>query len=393
MITFEEALEIVNKSVEKLESTEFVDIHKAVDRILATDVFSDVSMPPFNKSAVDGFACRREDMHKTLEVIENIPAGKSPKKKISAGQCSRIMTGAEVPEGSDMVVMIEYTETDKNGRIIIQGDHPKSNYALMGEDIKKGDQVLEKGQLLKPEHIAILAGVGCTRVEVYSKASVGIISTGNELVSAYEKPDKAQIRESNSYQLYAQALACGSIPKNYGIVSDDPDALSDAIKKALNENRIVLLTGGVSLGDYDFVPDVVEKLGARILFHQLKLQPGKPSLFATTDDKYIFGLPGNPVSSFLQFHLFVKTLIMKLMGKSNYRQKVRRLPLGQDFERKSISRMALFPGLLQKDGTVIPLEYHGSAHIHAYKDAELILSMPIGIRSLKKGDYIDVRFL
>ncbi|MDP2115103.1 MAG: molybdopterin molybdotransferase MoeA, partial [Bacteroidota bacterium] len=270
MITLEHAIEIAfSKSI--LLETENVDFMQSADRILAEEVFADADMPPFNKSAMDGYACRRADLETELSVLEIIPAGKAPTKAIGAGQCSKIMTGAQVPEGADTVFMVEYSEEISPEKIRFNGTKTNSNICLKGEDLKKGDLVLSSGTLLKSQHIAMLASVGCVTPLVYKNPVVGIISTGSELVNPEEIPGLSQIRNSNGPQLLAQAKTSGFPVNYYGIVPDDEQLTKQIIQKSVNESNVTILSGGVSVGDFDFVPKIIQELGFEIHFSKISI--------------------------------------------------------------------------------------------------------------------------
>lgn len=391
MIEFEEALKIVLDSSISMDS-EKVDIDKSIGRILAEDVHSDIEMPPFNKSAMDGFACKREDCNDILEIIETIPAGFTPTKSISPKQCSRIMTGGMVPEGADCVIRVEDSELIDENKVRITATMKNNNIAYQGEDVKVGQKVLDKGITIKPQTIAVMASVGCAEPKVAKKPLVGVISTGSELVEPYAKPGSSQIRNSNSYQLVAQINRMNCIPKYYGIAEDTEEATFNIIKKALSECDVVLLTGGVSMGDFDFVPKVFKKIGVKIQFEQLAVQPGKPTTFGLFNDKRIFGLPGNPVSSYVQFELMVKPLLYKMMGHT-YRQQNIYMPMGVDFKRRNKTRRSWIPVYLNEGGEVIPVNYHGSAHIHSLAFADGLINIPIGQESFVKGEIVDVRLI
>lgn len=389
MIAIEKAYEIVLQNASIL-SSEKVLFTESLGRILAEDVRSDIEMPPFDKSAMDGYACRKEDLKNILEIIEVIPAGKTPEKTIGKNQCANIMTGAPIPKGADFVVQVELTEESSDGKTVKIIDIPaRNNISYQGEDVKIGTQVLEKGLKIEAQHIAIFAAVGYTDVLVYKKPKVGIISTGDELVEPQNKPSLSQIRNSNGYQLIAQVKACGAIASYIGIAEDTPEDTFNKVSKALKENDIVLLTGGVSMGTFDFVPQVLEKAGVKILFDSIAVKPGKPTTFGMADNKYCFGLPGNPVSSFIQFDLLVKPLIYNLMGQ-DYKPLDIQMALGVDFKRRNPDRKAYFPIIIKK-GEVLPVDYHGSAHIHALSSAHGIISMEIGQTEIKKGEKVHVR--
>ncbi|GAB4285694.1 MAG: molybdopterin molybdotransferase MoeA [Marinilabiliales bacterium] len=389
MIQLSEALNIVLNN-KRLLQTERINFRETLGRVLAEDIESDIFMPPFDKSAMDGFACRYEDIKNKLTIIETVQAGKKPEKKVGKNQCTRIMTGAMIPEGADCVLMVEQTKSVSENEIIFTGKDTKPNICYYGEDLKKGELVLKKGTLLKPQHIAVLAAIGATQPLVYKKPVIGILSTGNEIVEPSIKPGISQIRNSNSYQLEAQTIRAGALPHYMGIVKDTEEETYKAIEKGIKESDILLLTGGVSMGDFDFVPEVMKKAGIEILFKTIAVQPGKPTTFGRHKDALIFGLPGNPVSSFIQFELLVKPLIYHCMGY-NFKPQEIKLPMDCDYNRKKTDRMSWFPVKISEKGTVVPVEYHGSAHIFALPNADALSYFPIGATTLKKGEYVHVR--
>jgi len=388
MITYEEALHIVlNHSYQP--GNEIVPLQESTGRVLAEDVFSDINMPPFNRSAVDGYACRKEDIRLPLEIIETVKAGVFPSRKIGPGQCTRIMTGAPVPEGADCMIMVEETAELSSSRIRFTGEDTKPNYSPFAQDIREGERVLESGTLIGPQHIAIMATVGYVNPRVAVKPKVSVISTGDEIVEPDMKPGISQIRNSNGYQLAAQVARAGAIPEYLGIAPDNEEDTFGLITEALAKSEVVLLTGGVSMGTFDFVPKILEQAGIEILFRTVAIQPGKPTIFGIKGNRPIFGLPGNPVSCFTIFEILVKPLLWKIMG---VQQPVRNLhlPLGMDYQRKRTDRMQWLPVQI-RDGRVYPLEYHGSAHIFSLATAHAIAAIPLGIAKLYKGDLIDVR--
>jgi molybdopterin molybdotransferase len=409
MITFEEALLILEANAGTLQVEE-VGLTECLGRVLAEDVFSDMDMPPFDKSAVDGYACRRDDLGKELVVLEIIAAGQVPKFRIGPGECAKLMTGGMVPEGADTVIMIEDVESalgesirtevhlntvsgsSEGKRIRFRGKTTNSNICYQSEDLKKGSQVLDKGALIRPQEIAVLASVGKSLPLVYKQAHIGIITTGDELVEPNQVPGLSQIRNSNAWQLIGQAQQAGCQPTYYGIAVDNEEQTAQLIEKASEENDIVILTGGISVGDFDFVPAVLKKAGFDIKFRSLAVQPGKPSIFATRGSTRLFALPGNPVSSFVQFEMMVK-FMLKLMTSNNSMEKTIRLPLGFDYSRKRTDRKAFMPVVLSSEGTAASIEYHGSAHIQSYIHADGIISIEIGQNEIKKGTLVDVRLL
>ena len=390
MILFEKAYNIVMNSA-FFSGSEHIDIINSLNRVLAQDILSDMDMPPFDKSAVDGYACRKEDLNNELEIIEIISAGKAPEKTILKNQCSKIMTGAMMPKGADSAIMIEDTEIIDNKKIKYLKDKVKVNICYKGEDFKNGVIVLKKGTVIKPQHIAVLASVGCARPLVSKKIKVAIIPTGDELVEPKEKPTISQIRNSNAYLLLSNVEKISAIPNYVGIAKDSKESIFKMISKALSDNNdIILLTGGVSMGDYDYVPEIMKKLNIKILFDSIATQPGRPTVFGVRENQFIFGLPGNPVSSFVQFELLVKPLIYKMMGH-NYKPLNIKLPMGIEYNRKRSTRKSWLPVYINEQGQIIPLDYHGSAHINAFTSADGLISIPIGETTLKKGEIVNVR--
>jgi molybdopterin molybdotransferase len=352
-----------------------------------------MDMPPFDKSAVDGYACKRSDISKELLCVDTLAAGQVPARAVATGECMQIMTGCIIPHGADCVLMVEHTEKLRNGSIRYIYSDTATNICFRAEDIKAGQKVLESGTLLQPEHIAVLASVGCTRVPAYTKPGIGIISTGDELVEPHEKPGPAQIRNSNASQLKAQLQKAGFSSQYYGIAPDNPEETLEMIKISLNENQLTLLTGGVSMGEFDFVPAMMEKAGLSILFKSIAVQPGRPTLFGkTSTDKFCFGLPGNPVSSFVQLHLLVLPLL-HLLSAHNYKPVTLRLPLAHDYYRKKTGRMGVIPAKIDEYGSISQISYHGSAHIHAYAYANAFMIVNEDVLELKKGELLDVRLI
>jgi molybdopterin molybdotransferase len=389
LISFEEAYNIVMNSAFETE-TEIIDFNGSLNRVLKADIISDIDMPPFNKATVDGFACRRADLGGELEIIETIQAGSSPNQRIESAMCSKIMTGGEIPDGADMVFMVEDSVILPSGKVRYTGPFTKDNISPRGEDIRSGDRVLEKGRLVRPQDIALMALTGSTSVKVNKLPVVSVISSGNELVEPAEKPGLSQIRNTNSYQLMAQIARAGAIGKYLGIARDDEAATFEIINQAISVSDVVLITGGVSMGDFDFVHSVLERAGVRLLFSRINIQPGKPTTFGIHRKALVFGLPGNPVSSFIQFELLVRPLLCKMSGYE-WTPVISNLPMESSYSRKSADRTALVPVAVTKDGLVSPVEYHGSAHISAFANATGIITLPEGKKSIEKGEIVSVR--
>jgi molybdopterin molybdotransferase len=402
MIKFEQAYKIVISSSFNI-SSERIHYLQSLGHVLSENILSDMDMPPFDKSAMDGYACRYNDILDELKVVEVIQAGNIPKEKIGTGQCAKIMTGAMIPDGADCVIMVEDTIETKHGFIkftkkipdinlceIGSVDKRKLNICYRAEDIKKNEVVIEKGTIIKAQHIATMASVGCTKVLVAVKPKVAIIPSGSEIVEPEIKPSVSQIRNSNASQLIAQLKNIGIDAAYYGIARDTEKSTIELINKAYEENDVIILTGGVSKGDFDLVPEILEKLGFHLLFQEIAVQPGKPTVFGKRSNKYCFGLPGNPVSGFVQFELLVKPFIFKLMGSISNPVNIA-LTLGKNFRRKQDNRLAFIPVTISAEGEAIPVEYHGSAHINGFDIAWGLMYIPIGTKEIKKGEKVNVR--
>ncbi|MBI3601013.1 MAG: molybdopterin molybdotransferase MoeA, partial [Nitrospinae bacterium] len=366
MIPVDKALQIIVEKSDVIERTETVGLDSANGRILAEDIFSDIDIPPFNKSSMDGYAVISEDLTSLpaeLDVIEEIPAGYFPTKRVIKGTASKIMTGAPVSEGADAVVMVENTE-DLQGKVKILSKVKKGdNISIKGEDVKKGEKILSKGTKFRCQEISMLASTGNHKVKVLSRPKVSILATGTELVEPDRFPSFGQIRNSNSYSLFAQCQSAGANPEYLGISVDEEKDLMGKIKKGLDSDML-LISGGVSMGDYDFVPSILKEADVKIVFEKVAIKPGKPVLFGTKGKTLVFGMPGNPVSTMVIFELFVKPALKKMSGDTancNFKGKAR---LNKDFKRKRAERQEYIPAAISCSGgktTAIPVESHGSA--------------------------------
>ena len=376
-----------------------VPFNEALGRILADNVYSDTDIPGFNKSAMDGYACRREDLGNELKVLETIAAGMPPTRKVTQNCCSKIMTGAKIPAGADTVIIVEETEETGPGRIRYTGATPSANISYAGEDIRKGSRVLSKGTLVEPRHIAVLAAAGCINPDVFKQPGVGIISTGSELVEPEEPLSDSKIRNSNGHQLIAQLRQTGLNPVYYGIIRDNKQETLKIIKKSMEVNDLTLVSGGVSVGDFDYVPWAIREAGFTILFNKISVKPGQHTTFAVRKNsdenlfrKYVIGLPGNPVSTFIMFEIFVKPFLYKLQG-TTAQEKLFPVPMAHGYERKNTGRTEFLPVLLNSVNQAELANYHGSAHIHAYQNASGFIMIGKDKKELKKGELVYVRSL
>lgn len=397
MIPFQKAYEIVTEETQKMVSLfckeESVHIDEAMGRILAENIKADRDYPPAPKSRVDGYACKKEDALTELQVVGTIPAGVLSNIKIKSGECAKIMTGAIMPEGADAVLRVEHTEELLAGKIkYICDQPPMEDFSPHGEDLKEGDIIATRGSLLTPQLIAILATVGVTKPKVYQKIKVGIIATGDEVVNPSERPNQAEIRDSNSIQLYSQLVSMGCKAKIYGVAPDSLEAIEKMYRSAASENNIVILSGGVSMGDFDFVPKVLEAHKVNIKFDRVAIKPGKPTTFGVADKHLVFALPGNPVTTYVIFEILVKPALYSLMGH-NFKPKKIKMKLGDSLHRRNVEREELLPVSFADAETVMPIKYHGSAHLNAMVGAAGLVRFPIDVAEIKKNSNVEVYLL
>lgn len=399
MIPTDEARRIIGEKITATTRTEALPLDRVAGRVLARDAVSDVDMPPFNRATMDGYAILSSDGAGEREVIEYVPAGAYPEKRITSGKAARIMTGAPVPDGADAVIQVEKTKgfIEVGGKAMInEAPAPGSNIAPQGEDVKTGDIVLKAGAFIGAAEAAVLAATGHDPVEVLKAPGVAILSTGDELVPPCEKPGPGQIRNSNAYSLNAQIRALGVEPVILSAAGDDEKALYEKISQGAPSDFLIV-SGGVSAGDRDLVIPVLEKTGYEIFIKKIRIKPGKPTVFGVRDrGGYVFGVPGNPVSSMVIFELFIKPAIRKFMGAPYERGLRVNASLAGDFRRKSGAREEYVPVNLSWDGEGFIaklLPYHGSGHIHALTGANALLRIPVGVTEMRAGSRSDAVFL
>lgn len=319
MIPVEEALEIILRETRLME-TEEVLLEEAVGRVLSDDIRSDIDMPPFDRAAMDGYAVRAADvgaLPAKLTVTGEVPAGTWPEGRVGPGEAVRIMTGAPVPDGATAVQQVEKTRELDGGRSveILSPIEEGAHVAPRGSEVHKGDVVLEAGRLIGPAAIAVLASTGHSRVPVARRPRVAVLVTGDEIVDVATVPRPGQIRNSNGPAVAAQARQGGAEVRVLGVAPDRREELEAALRDGLSSGTDVLVvSGGVSAGDYDLVEPALEALGVRLLFTKVAIKPGAPLVFAKHEDTLVFGLPGNPVSAQVTFEIFVRAALMKMQG-------------------------------------------------------------------------------
>ena len=385
VIELEQALEIV-RGVPYGSGVQTVALDEALGRVLALPVVSPIDSPPFDKSAMDGFAVGGVGAAE-YRILQTVAAGGAPARAVRTGECARIMTGAMLPPGTDRVIRKEYAE-ERLGIIRPTIPEPGDNVIQKGSSVKAGQPILGP-RVLFPQHIGILAASGIDRISVAVPPVTGILCTGPEIREPGAPLGPGQIYNSNGFQLRAQLQAMRCPSRSYGSAPDEPGPLSAAIASALEKCGVLLLTGGVSEGDFDHVPRCLEELGATILFHRVAVKPGKPTLFARRGDAFIFGLPGNPVSSFVIFEVFVKPFLYRRMG-IDWVAPSFRATLAANVSRRQTERVEFLP-VCARQGAVMPVAFHGSSHLNALGDADGLIRVEKGVAEIAKGTEIDVR--
>ncbi|KNF07270.1 molybdenum cofactor biosynthesis protein MoeA [Gottschalkia purinilytica] len=333
VVSIEEGREIVIKNFRDYKiDTENIDILNVLDRILAEDIVSDICVPEFDRSSVDGYAIKSRDSHgasetipSMLNLIGEVKMGEDSKAEVNFGDAVYVPTGGMIPKGADSVVMIEHVERlDDSNIMVYKPVSSGENVIFKGDDTKNGDVVLEKGKKLNPQDIGALASLGKSKVKVYNKLKFYIISTGDEIVDIDEKIEKGKIRDINSYALYSLIKKIGGEVVEKKIVKDNFDMLKEEVQKGLDTSDIVIMSGGSSVGTRDFTHDVINSFeGKGVLVHGISIKPGKPTIVGDANGKIIFGLPGHPVSSIVVFKAFVEPIIKKLMNIKDQVNKTR----------------------------------------------------------------------
>lgn len=399
LISFREALSIVESQVGRLD-TEFVDLTSAQGRYLTGAPESTIDHPPFTKAAMDGYAVAREDTSAELRILETIAAGDVPAQQVGLGTCSRIMTGAMLPAGADKVHRMEYAE-ESDGHMIPSRPEAARNVIEQGENLKAGELALSP-RLLAPQDIGVAASLGLARLDVVRMPRVGIIATGSELAEPGSELAAGGIYNSNAYQLIAHARSAGCVPTYYGIAEDTEAALEEVLGRAFAAEDIIILTGGVSKGKFDYVPGVLGRAGVEVLFHRVAMKPGRPTLFGRRGEpgpgnsavgprgtQYVFGLPGNPVSVFVTFEVFVKALLYRIAGLE-FSPTLLPATLAVAIDKKDAERTEFIP-VRWNGNTVEPVRYGGSSHLNALADTDALLMLDIGTTRLEQGARVDVR--
>jgi molybdopterin molybdotransferase len=392
MLEVTEARERILNELKPLHSEVTALTSNALGQVLAVDILADLDSPPFSKSMMDGYAVRSADCvspNSQVRMLRTIAAGETDSNPLQPGECVRILTGAPIPVGADAVVKQELCDVLPDGLVSIKAAvNPGQNVLNAGAEYRVGDVVIPKGTIINPQAFGLFAAVGKTAVPAIPLPRVSVIVTGSELVEANMKPMGAQIRNSNGPMLVAQSVRAGSLPRYLGIARDDKAVMTSLIKEGLATSHVLILAGGVSVGDHDLVPQVLRDLGVEILFHTVRMKPGKPILFGRKGSVLVFGLPGNPVSSFVGFELFVRPALAVLAGRTPADVKSVR-PLNAAFKTNN-DRPTFFPAIRIGEN-VQPLPWFGSADLRNLLKAELLIELPEGELNYPAGQPVMVR--
>ena len=409
MFSFDQARETILQKVRResappkadkdASNVETVPLEASLNRVLAAAVSADRDYPPFDRSTRDGFAVRSSDVAtvpSSLNIAGEVRAGQSFDRTVNPGECVRIMTGAPVPPGADAVVMVEFTkveftETRGDTVTINRTVSPGANIVPRGSEARQGDTQLSVGALIGYSEIAALGQVGQVSVPVYCRPRVAVLSTGDEVVQASETPGAVQIRNSNSFSLGAQVALAGGEPVLLGNARDEEKELEECLRKGLQQDLLVI-TGGVSMGKYDLVEGVLRKLGAEFFFDAVAIRPGRPAVFGRCREKFVFGLPGNPLSTMVTFELFVAPAIALLGGTEAppLRYHMARL---EEAVNQTTDLTLFVPASLERKNSEVwvqPLPWKGSGDVSGLAKSDCFLMVPGDVEGLEAGSWVSV---
>ncbi|MGG3797769.1 molybdopterin molybdotransferase MoeA [Metabacillus fastidiosus] len=385
---------------------ETVSIHESYGRYLAEDLIADHAVPPFDRSPYDGFAIRAQDSigakketPVAFRVITEIGAGSVYNGKVGENEAVRIMTGAQIPDGCDAVIMLELTKQyEKDGQPFFSISHEYKkgdNISFQAEDVEKGTSLIQKGTYINPGIVALLATFGYANVRVARRPKIGIIATGSELLEVGDELKPGKIRNSNAYMMISQVVRSGAEPVYFGKLADDFDQCYSFIKEKVEGVDFLITTGGVSVGDYDYLPAIYEKLGAAVLFNKVGMRPGSVTTVAELDGKLLFGLSGNPSACYVGFELFVRPIVRTyLFSERPHLQKISAI-LGASFVQPNSFARFIRGKLEFENGKLIvnPVGLDKSNAVSSLAEADCLIVLPGSTRGYEIGWEVDVLLL
>ena len=398
MISVAEAIEIVRQHTLKL-SAERVTIQDVLGRVLAEDVVADSDLPPFDRSQMDGYAVRAEDVKTApvrLRIVGESAAGRGWHNQLDEGQAVRIMTGAPVPAGADSVQQVELTHELKDATVVelLETVEYGKSIVKRGAEIKAGEVVLNTGTVINAAMMAVLAAFGYAKVEVFRRPRVAVLATGTELVSVDQTPGQDQIRDSNNYSLSAYAALAGATVERMPLTGDETSLLKKQIADAAERCDLIVTSGGVSMGVYDVTKSALKELDAEIFFERVALRPGKPTVFARLPNgTLVFGLPGNPVSVAVTFNLFARTAVLAMQGAADPTLKCETAALARSVKGTTDRDSYLPAQLMTNDDAELiafPLKWGGSSDFVAFALTTALLIVPANVKSIEAGSLVNV---
>lgn len=395
-IELEFALQIIGKSVNKISSTEKINIEEARGRIVGEDIYAPINQPPFNRSPLDGYALRSEDTVGAsksnpinLKVVDEVFAGGNISTSVKNNEAIRIMTGAEIPEGADCVIRQENTNYDMEEVEIYSELKKYENYCFAGEDVKKGSKLISKGEKLTYIHIGLLAIMGIAEVLVKRKPRVGIISTGDEVVSANQPLTKGKIYDSNRVTISMRLLDFGCEIVSSKIMGDEVYQVSEEINNLIDKVDTIITTGGVSVGKKDIMHEVLKEIDANRLFWRVRMKPGTPAIYSTYKKKPILSLSGNPFAAIATFEIMGKELIYNLSGDEDLNQVTIKSVMEDDFLKESKGRR-IVRGIYKNNKVYLPQGGHSSGMISSMLGCNCLIDIKPGTKQLLKGDEVEI---